>query len=174
MIFSEIIALIEVIGKVKNLLLNEHEKQIVRVLILSLDEGNLFSPKKQAKYAFVHQNGNLNRLYHYQKYLDQHAQAISKAIGEAKQLELIEKLEGLRNLNKEFKAFDEEFDTEDEEIKLYTGIEFPKLRKLIDYYRGVMSQSILTLIDSVDIEISTVRLENFKAIIELTKYVFDD
>ena len=174
MIIGEIMAIIDGIGRVKNLLLNEEEKQIVKVLILSLDQGNLFNPKKNAKYAFVHKNGNLNRLRHYQKYLNQHAHAITKVIGAAKQHELVEKLEGLRNLNKEFKAYDEEFDIEDDNIKLFIDMEYPPLRNLIDYYRGVMSYSILTLIESVDINISTVNIENFRAIIELTRYAFND
>jgi hypothetical protein len=45
MIFGEIMAMIDGIGRVRNLLLNEHEKQIVKTLVLKFDESSLFDPK---------------------------------------------------------------------------------------------------------------------------------
>jgi len=75
-------------------------------------------------------------------------------------VQLIEKLKGFKTVNKEFGKLFEEFEVSDEEINLYKGEELPRLREIIDRYRWLMSQCILSLIQSVDIEISTVKKEN--------------
>jgi hypothetical protein len=157
MLFNDIIKIIDVIGKVKDLLLNEHEKQIIKDLVLKLDQSNLFDPKNDIKYALINKNGTLEKYHHYQKYLDKHADVISKALSRTSNKQLIEKLKGFKTVNKEFHKLDEEFDTSDEEISLYKGKELPRLREIIDRYRWLMSQCILSLIQSVDIEISTVK-----------------
>jgi hypothetical protein len=85
MLFNDIIKIIDVIGKVKDLLLNEHEKQIIKDLVLKLDQSNLFDPKNDIKYALINKNGTLEKYHHYQKYLDKHADVISKALSKTKQ-----------------------------------------------------------------------------------------
>jgi hypothetical protein len=165
MAINEIIAIVEVIGKVKHLLLNEDEKQIVKDLVLKLDEGNLFNPKNKTNYALVGNTGNFTYLYHYQKYLDKHARAISKALGATKNVQLIDKLSGFRTVIKEFIQLDEELEISDNELATNKGKELPRLREDIDRYRWIISQCILTLIETVNIEISTVMKENFKSII---------
>jgi hypothetical protein len=165
MVFNDIIKTIDVIGKVKDLLLNEQEKQIVKDLVLKLDEGNLFNPKNKTKYALIGNTGNFTYLFHYQKYLDKHARAISKALGATKNAQLIDKLSGFRTVIKEFIQLNEEFEISDDERIIYKGKELPRLREDIDRYRWIISQCILTLLDTVNIEISTVRKDNFKSII---------
>jgi hypothetical protein len=174
MIFGEIMAMIDGIGRVRNLLLNEHEKQIVKTLVLKFDESSLFDPKNTVKYALISNKGNLEKYHHYQKYLDKHADVITKALSKTSNKQLVEKLSGFRTVSKEFIRLDEQFEASDEEINIYRGKELPRLRETIDRYRWLMSQCILTLIQTVNIEISTVNLGNFKAIIELAKYAFDD
>jgi hypothetical protein len=165
MAISEIIAIVEIIGKVKNLLLNEDEKKIVKNLVLTFDEGNLFNPNNKTKYALIGNTGNFTYLFHYQKYLEKHARAVSKALGATKNSQLIDKLSGFRTVIKEFIQLNEEFEISDDEIETIKGKELPRLRGEIDRYRWIISQCILTLIDSVNIEISTVKKENFRAII---------
>lgn len=167
MIFNDIIKIIDVIGKVKDLLLNEHEKQIIKDLVLKLDQSNLFDPKNDIKYALINNTGNLDKYHHYQKYLDKHADVISKALGKTNNKQLIEKLSGFRTVSKEFIRLDEQFEVTDEEIKQYRGKELPRLREAIDRYRWLMSQCILTLIQTVKIEISTVKKENFQTLVAL-------
>jgi hypothetical protein len=166
MVFNDIIKTIDVIGKVKDLLLNEQEKQIVKDLVLKLDEGNLFNPKNKTKYALIGNTGNFTYLFHYQKYLDKHARAISKALGATKNAQLIDKLSGFRTVIKEFIQLNEEFEISDDERIIYKGKELPRLREDIDRYRWIISQCILTLLDTVNIEISAVKKENFKSIID--------
>jgi hypothetical protein len=167
MLFNDIIKIIDVIGKVKNLLLNEHEKQIIKDLVLKLDQSNFFDPKNDIKYALINNKGNFEKYHHYQKYLDKHADVISKALSKTSNKQLIEKLSGLRTLSKEFIKLNEQFEATDEEISIYKGKELPRLRETIDRYRWLMSQCILTLIQSVNIEISTVKTENFIKIREI-------
>lgn len=167
MIFNDIIKIIDVIGKVKDLLLNEHEKQIIKDLVLKLDQSNLFDPKNDIKYALINNKGNLEKYHHYQKYLDKHADVISKALGKTSNKQLIEKLSGFRTVSKEFIKLDEQFEVSDEEIKQYKGKELPRLRESIDRYRWLMSQCILALIQTVNIETSTVKEDNFKDVIKL-------
>ncbi|PKM88829.1 MAG: hypothetical protein CVU85_03535 [Firmicutes bacterium HGW-Firmicutes-10] len=167
MVFNDIIKIIDVIGKVKDLLLNEQEKQIVKDLVLKLDEGNLFNPKNKTKYALIGNTGNFTYLYHYQKYLDKHARAVSKALGATKNAQLIDKLSGFRTVIKEFIQLDEEFEISDDELVIYRGKELPRLREDIDRYRWIMSQCIMSLINTVNMEISTVKKENFIKIGEI-------
>jgi hypothetical protein len=155
------------IGKVKDLLLNEHEKQIIKDLVLKLDQSNLFDPKNDIKYALINKNGTLEKYHHYQKYLDKHADVISKALSKTSNKQLIEKLSGFRTVSKEFIKLDEQFEATDDEISVYKGKELPRLRETIDRYRWLMSQCIMTLILSVNIEISTVKTENFVKIREI-------
>jgi hypothetical protein len=167
MIFNDIIKIIDVIGKVKDLLLNEHEKQIIKDLVLKLDQSNLFDPKNDIKYALINNKGNLEKYHHYQKYLDKHADVISKALGKTNNKQLIEKLSGFRTVSKEFIRLDEQLEVTDEEINIYRGKELPRLRETIDRYRWLMSQCILTLIQTVNIEIATVKKENFQTLVAL-------
>jgi hypothetical protein len=167
MAISEIIAIVEIIGKVRNLLLNEDEKKIVKNLVLTFDEGNLFNPNNKTKYALIGNTGNFTYLFHYQKYLEKHARAVSKALGATKNSQLTDKLSGFRTVIKEFIQLIEEFEVSDDEIETTKGKELPRLRGDIDRYRWIISQCILTLIDSVNVEISAVKKENFEALIKL-------
>jgi hypothetical protein len=154
---------------VKDLLLNEHEKQIIKDLVLKLDQSNLFDPKNDIKYALINKKGTLEKYHHYQKYLDKHADVISKALSKTSNKQLIEKLSGFRTVSKEFIRLDEQFEVSDEEINIYRGKELPRLRETIDRYRWLMSQCILTLIQTVNIEIATIRVKNFEEIIMALK-----
>ena len=69
MIFGEIMAMIDGIGRVRNLLLNEHENQIVKTLVLKFDESSLFDPKYSVKFALIGKSENLSKLYIYENYL---------------------------------------------------------------------------------------------------------
>ncbi len=157
-------AIIDGIGRVKDLLLNEQEKQIVKELIIRFDESNLFEPANQVKYALINHKGNLEKYHFYQKHLDKHAKIISKALAKAKDKRLIDKLSGLRIANKQFIQLDEEFELSEEDVNHHRGNELPRLRETIDRYRWVMSMCILSLIQTIDVEISTVRIENFSEI----------
>jgi hypothetical protein len=174
MIFGEIMAMIDGIGRVRNLLLNEHEKQIVKTLVLKFDESSLFDPKNTVKYALISNKGNFSKLYLYEDYLKRHARIISSALSQTENVQLIEKLKGFKTVNKEFGKLHEEFEISDEEINLYKGEELPRLREIIDRYRWLMSQCILSLIQSVDIEISTVKVDNFRAVTVLTESNFTE
>lgn len=162
---SKIITIVETIGKFKNLLLNKEEKRIIKNLVLILDEGTLFNPKNKTKYALIGKTGNFTYRYHYQDYLKKHAGAVSEALGETQNVQLTEKLSGFRTVIKEFAQLDEEFEVSDYEIETYRSKELPRLRSDIDRYRWILSQCILSLIDTVNIEISTVRRENFDTIV---------
>ena len=164
MIFGEIMAIIDGVGRVKDLLLNEQEKQIVKELVIRFDESNLFDPENQVKYALINHKGHLEKYHFYQKHLDKHAKIISKALAKAKDKQLIDKLSGLRIANKQFIQLDEEFELSETDIHEYRGKELPRLRETIDRYRWVMSMCILSLIQTVDVEISAVRIENFREI----------
>lgn len=167
MIFGEIMAMIDGICRVRNLLLNEHEKQIVKTLVLKFDESSLFDPKNTVKYALISNKGNFSKLYLYEDYLKRHGRIISSALSQTDNVQLIEKLKGFKTVNKEFRRLFEEFEASDEEINLYKDEELPRLREIIDRYRWLMSQCILSLIQSVDIEISTVKKENFQTLVAL-------
>ena len=166
MIIGEIMAIIDGIGRVKNLLLNEEEKQIIKDLVLKFDESNLFDPKNDVKYALIGKSGNLSKLYIYENYLKRHASIISKALGKTNNKQLIEKLSGFRTMSKEFIRLAEQFEVTEEEIKQYRGKELPRLRETIDRYRWLMSQCIMTLMSSIDLEVSTIKKENFERLIE--------
>lgn len=174
MIFGEIMHMIDGIGRVRNLLLNEHEKQIVKTLVLKFDESSLFDPKNTVKYALISNRGNFSKLYLYEDYLKRHGRIISSALSQTDNVELIEKLKGFKTVNKEFGKHFEEFEVSDEEINLHEGDELPRLREIIDRYRWLMSQCILSLIQSVDIEISTVKVDNFRAVTVLTESNFTE
>lgn len=174
MLFNDIVKIIDVIGKVKDLLLNEHEKQIIKDLVLKLDQSNLFDPRNDIKYALINKNGTLEKYHHYQKYLDKHADVISKALSKTSNKQLIEKLSGFRTVSKEFIKLDEQFETKDEEISIYRGKELPSLRETIDRYRWLMSQCILTLIETSKVSITIVKDENFITIISQTKYSIEE
>ena len=174
MIFGEIMAMIDGICRVRNLLLNEHEKQIVKTLVLKFDESSLFDPKNTVKYALISNKGNFSKLYLYEDYLKRHGRIISSALSQTDNVQLIEKLKGFKTVNKEFRRLFEEFEASDEEINLYKDEELPRLREIIDRYRWLMSQCILSLIQSVDIEISTVKVDNFRAVTVLTESNFTE
>ena len=167
MIINDIIKIIDVIGKVKDLLLNEHEKQIVKDLVLKFDESNLFDPRNDIKYAMINNKGKLAKYHYYKEYLDKHASVISEALSKTNNKQLIEKLSGFRTVSKEFIKFKEEFEVTDEEINLFRGRELPSLRETIDRYRWIMSQCILTLIESVVVEISSIKKENFEEMVKI-------
>lgn len=69
MIIGEIMAIIDGIGRVKGLLLNEQEKQIVKELVIRFDESNLFDPENHVKYALINHKGHLVKYHYYQDYL---------------------------------------------------------------------------------------------------------
>lgn len=169
MTISKIITIVETVGKFKNLLLNKEEKKVIKNLVLILDEGTLFNPKNKTKYALIGKTGNFTYRHHYQDYLKKHAWAISEALGETHNVQLTEKLSGFRTVIKEFAQLDEEFEISDDEIETYRGKELPRFRAEIDRYRWLLSQCLLSLIDTVNIEISTVRRENFETIVETYK-----
>lgn len=170
MLFNDIIKIIDVIGKVKDLILNEHEKHLIKDLVLKLDQSNLFDSNNDIRYALINKNGTLEKYHHYQKYLDKHADVISKALSKTSNKQLIEKLSGFRTLSKEFIKLDEQFEVTDEEISVYKGKELPRLRETIDRYRWLMSQCILTLIVTSKVEIATVKIDNFTDIIFQCSY----
>jgi hypothetical protein len=99
--------------------------------------------------------------------LDKHADVISKALGKTSNKQLIEKLSGFRTVSKEFIRLDEEFNATDEEINIFRGKELPRLRETIERYRWLMSQCILALMNTIDIEVSTIRKENFRTLIDM-------
>jgi hypothetical protein len=166
MIIGEIMAIIDGIGRVKNLLLNEHEKQIVKNLVLKFDESNLFDPKNDVKYALIGKTGKFSKLYLYEDYLKRHADVISKALGKSNNKQLTEKLSGFRTVSKEFIRLNEEYEATNEEITIYSGKELPRLRETIDRYRWLMSMCILSLIKTVNVEISSVKIESFEEVVK--------
>ena len=169
MIIGEIMAIIDGIGRVKDLLLNEQEKQIVKELVIRFDESNLFDPANQVKYALINHKGNLEKYRYYQDYLQKHAKIISKALAKAKDKQLIDKLSGLRIANKQFIQLDEDFELSDKDIHDYRGQELPRLRETIDRYRWVMSMCMLSLMEFLDIEIISVRKHNFQTVVDASQ-----
>lgn len=172
MFISEIISIIDGIGRVKNLVLNEQEKKIVKELVINFDESNLFDPANQIKYALINNKSNLDKRHYYQKYLEKHASIISNALTNTQDNDLIEKLSGLRTVNKEFQKLDEEFELTDKEINEYLGKEVPRLRDAIDRYRWVMSMCILSLVNSMAVNIPAVKTENFKTLVSMLNLRF--
>ncbi len=166
MIFGEIMAIIDGIGRVKDLLLNEQDKLIVKELVIRFDESNLFDPENHVEYALINHKGHLEKYHFYQKHLEKHAIIISKALAKAKDKQLIDKLSGLRIANKQFIQLDEEFELSNKDIHDYRGKELPRLRETIDRYRWVMSMCMLSLMESLDIEIISVRKHNFQTIVD--------
>lgn len=162
MFVGEFMAIIDGIGRVKDLLLNEQEKQIVKELVIRFDESNLFDPGNHVKYALINHKGHLEKYRYYQDYLHKHAKIISKALAKAKDKQLIDKLSGLRTANKQFIQQDEEFELSDKDIHDYRGKELSRLREIIDRYRWVMCMCILSLIQTVDVEIPSVKKSNFE------------
>lgn len=162
---KEIFSLIEVILKVKNVILNDNEKKIVIKLILSFDKSSFFEPDNTVQYSFMSIKGKLTKIHYFQDYLIKHSDAISEAISESNDSILIEKLKGFKRINKESQQKLEALKIMPNEVKKFRNSELPKLKSIINHYRIVMCYAVISLIDTVKIDERKVTKANFKRIV---------
>lgn len=157
---------VEIILKVKDVLLNENEKKIVIKLILYFDNSNFFEPENKVQYSFMDKKGLLTKKHYFHDYLKKHADVISDALSESADKDLIDKLKGFKKINKETHKLIEEFEITPREIKEFKNRELPRLKKIIDYYQMVMCYAIISLIETLNIEDRRVSKVNFQRIID--------
>jgi len=162
---KDALSAVEIILKVKDVLLNENEKKIVIKLILYFDNSNFFDPENKVQYSFMDKKGLLTKKHYFHEYLKKHADSISDALSESTDKDLIEKLKGFRKINKETQNLIEEFEITPKEIRDFKNSELPRLKKIIDYYRMVMCYAVISLIETLNIEDNKISKLNFRKIV---------